>query len=231
MTIGQRASDSAMNRGRALPSVGALSGLVLALFCSIDACAQQVLIDDFATNQATLIVNPGPGSQISSVASGSSIGGGRVLRVSASTGGVMSGGVNGGLYTFTRAAGPAGTSEMWWDGDADTNFNLGLGADFTANGMNQFLLTVIASNSAVLQMRLTAYTTGGDVSQANFTVPNGGVVEVPYSSFSVTGGTGADFSNVNNLFLSVVNVSGGWTATLDGIRAERRVAIFANGFE
>ncbi len=231
MTIRQRATDSARVGGRALRCVGAMPGMLSALFCCTGAYAQQVLIDDFATDQATLSVNPGPASQISAVASGTSMGGGRVLRVSASAGGIMSGGVNGGLYTFTRSAGLAGTSEMWWDGDADTNFNLGLGADFTANGMNQFVVTVVASDSAVLQMRLTAYTTGSDVSQANFAVPNGGVVEVPYSSFSATSGSGTDFSNVNNLFLSVVNVAGDWTATIDEIRAERKVAIFANGFE
>lgn len=231
MTIRQRARNPASGWGLHLRSLGTWTGMLFAAFFAADAPAQQLLIDDFATNQATLVVNPGPASQVSSVASGTSIGGGRVLRVSASAGATMSGGVSGGLYSFSRSGGLAGTSEMWWDGDADTNFNLGLGADFTANGMNQFVVTVIASNSAVLQMRLTAYTTGSDVSQANFTLPDGGVVEVPFSSFSATSGAGTDFSNVNNLFLSVVNVAGDWTATLEELRVERKIAIFGNGFE
>ena len=223
----------ASSRSRRRDRKTALAVVVVAMawLLPLNVHAQQTLIDDFATSQATLVVDPGPGTQISAVASGTSIGGGRVLRVSASAGGIMSGGVSDGLYAFTREAGPAGTSEMWWDGDSDTNFNLGLGANFTTDGQNQFVITVFASSSAALQMRLTAYTTGSDVSQADFTLPDGGVVQVPFASFVATSGTGADFSNVNNLFLSVVNVSGEWTAALDQIRVEREISIFSDGFE
>ncbi|HEV8269362.1 MAG TPA: hypothetical protein VGR00_14045 [Thermoanaerobaculia bacterium] len=196
----------------------ALVGLSVLAF-ALPAPAQQILIDDFATPQGPVTVNPGPGSQTTSVASGSAIGGGRVMRVSTSAGGNMSAVVTGGQYSFTRSAGIAGTSELWWDGNADTNFDLGLGANLTANGQSRFRLTVVSSTSASLNMRISVYTTGADVSQADFTLPTGGgIVDVPYSSFTVAGGAGATFSSANNIFLSLVNTAGDWNGVIEEFR-------------
>ena len=185
--------------------------------------AQQIVIDTFAADQNLFLVSPGTVTGEVDDA-GSIYSTERNMRVSAGTvgpGGEVTGNVTGGAFNFTRTVAPtSGTVEMWWDGDNGPAFNpTGLGGvNLTANGQNSFRVTVGSSSSAVLHMRLQVWTDGGNNSVADFTLPNGGTVDLPYASFSPNAGAGADFTTVGAIFLQTLESSGFWVHAIDELR-------------
>jgi hypothetical protein len=187
------------------------------------AGAQQIVIDTFAADQSLFLVSPGTVSgEVDDAAS--ILQTERNLRLSASAvgpGGEVSETVSGGTASFTRTNNATGTMEMWWDGDNGGTFNpTGLGGvNLTANGQDRFRVTVSATNSTSLNLRLQVWTDGSNNSVRNFTLPSGGgVVELLYSSFTPNAGSGASFNNVGAIFLSTFESGGLFTHTLDEIR-------------
>ena len=106
---------------------------------------------------------------------------------------------------------------IWWDGEADTSFNgAGLGGvDLTAGSTkDRFVLDVVTNTNTGDEVRLAVYTDGGNRSDTLFTMPASGTLELPFATFVVATGSGADFTNVGAVTLSNVLRPGAWSFTL-----------------
>ncbi len=201
---------------------------LFALLLASPALAQPIIIDDFSTDSATVIrVSAGTSTAFDD---GSGIlQTERNLRVS---GGGFAGGssiemaVSSGSMSFTRSAGvTGGTLEMWWDGNNNTATFMptGLGGiNLTAGGQNRFVITVDSSTDTSSLMALDVWTDGGNRSTHTFTLPGGGgTVTLLYSGFSITAGTGANFTNVGAIFLRTADDGTGlWVASINDIRTQ-----------
>ena len=173
--------------------------------------AQPLLIDDFSTDQA-LIFAIGAGSTASSFASGGMLGGERDLEVAVSAGAVSSWEVTGGALNFSVSAATTGAGVLAWDGadglPASTDLDpVGLGGvDLTSGGALDSIALTILSADTTGSLTFTVYTDAANFS--NSTVPIGPIVTatdfiVPFASFTVAAGAGADFSNVGAVVLTI----------------------------
>jgi hypothetical protein len=187
--------------------------LVISFHTSILA---QMVIDDFSTDQA-LIFSVGSPSSASSFVAGTSIGGERDLEVSVTAGAVASGEVTGGTFNFGLAAGTTGNSLITWDGSdglpasGDIDF-VGLGGiDLTNGGIIDGITVTVDSTDVIGSLELTVYTDAANSSNFSFTLPAGIVTStkffIPISSFGTNSGTGADFSNVGAITMSITGTA------------------------
>jgi uncharacterized repeat protein (TIGR01451 family) len=196
--------------------VAVVAALLAALIAPAPTMAQSIIIDDFSTNQAALTLTyPPAGTSASSSASGSGIlGGERDMQINL-TGGVIAGNtesavVSSGFFSYSQDATIAGNSLLQWDGtDGSATLNpTGLGGvDLTAGGtQDAFLLNVFFDDLPVNSV-ITVYSDAGNASSFTLALPgllfSSTNFAIPYSSFATTLGTGADFTNVGAITLSV----------------------------
>ena len=216
-----------------------LAALGLLAIAAPPAWAQPIVIDDFNTGPITVTLNSAPGTQANFIdgSPGSVLGIERNLRVSGSSvaGGNISETTGLGSWSFTRPAGSNGTIELWWDGDNNTTTfsTTGLGgANLAANGQNALRFTVTSSSSAALSLAVYFYN-GGNVSRGELTLPTGGgIVDLPYASFSVFGGSGVNFASVGAILIGTTAPSdAGWSAVIDDIRTTQTNLLFADSLE
>lgn len=187
--------------------------------------ASPIVIDDFTTSQGQIYSFVGggwSGGRAASSVDGSGIlGGERVIildNVSTYTGSNTFGmyaSVSGGVYQSFRQFYTYGPEAIWWDGAQQNTTTLnptGLGGvDLTGGGIWNALRIDAASNASVT-ITITIYTDANDFSTYAYSLPfyNNGVpgsppmptTIVPFSAFTVAGGTGANLQNVGAITLT-----------------------------
>jgi len=191
--------------------------LAAALLLSCSSAAHAVIVvDSFQTNQSSLTLTfPPAGTSASSSASGAGIlGGERDVQVSL-TSGVIAGNtvsttVSSGFFSYSQDATISGRSEIQWDGaDGSATLNpTGLGGiDLTDGGiLSQFLLTVLFDDLPA-DGQIAVYSNAANFSVLNFNLP--GLIfsttsfEFDFSDFTIGAGTGADFTDVGAIVLSI----------------------------
>lgn len=187
----------------------ALLALPLALFAA--GAGAQTTIDSFTTNQAALSDPPGGNS----VATGGAdiLGTRRGILVKNLRGaGPTTAGVAAGALTLTVAAttpDSRGEARLSWDGDTNAAVlsptGLG-GVNLTGSFARGFRIRVNSATAAGGELVLTVYTDGANYSKAARRLPLIAAatdVLVPFSEFRVAGGTGADFSDVGAVEMTV----------------------------
>lgn len=188
--------------------------------------AAQTTVDDFSTDQAEITAPP---TATSTVAGGGILGGNRDLLISAtaSADGATAGSVPEGASSAARVDGgvlnfdalPSGprTAQVTWDGDSDPDAldPVGLGGvDLTAGGASAFVFAL--ASTADIQLEVEVFTDGSNSSFAARLVPMGAAdVYVDFSELAPAQGTGADFTNVGAIVLTLRLDSA--AATLDSV--------------
>lgn len=178
--------------------------------------AQSIVIDPFTTNQASLLLTfpPAGTTASSSVAAGDVIGGERDMRVNL-TAGVIAGNslsavVSSGFFSYSQDATIAGSGELVWDGaDGSATLNpTGLGGlDLTNGGTQDALLLDVEFDDLPVNVTIEVFTDAGNASSVTLATP--GLIFtptafiLPYSSFVTTLGTGADFTDVGAVRLTL----------------------------
>jgi uncharacterized repeat protein (TIGR01451 family) len=188
--------------------------MLLTLLLAPLPAAAQITIDDFSTNQSALTLTyPPAGTSASSSVSGSGIlGGERDVQINL-TGGVIAGNtesavVSSGFFSYSQDATIAGNTVIQWDGtDGSATLNpTGLGGvDLTQGGSQDALQLSVFFDDLPVSVTIEVFTDAGNASTATFNLP--GLVfsstnfVLPYSSFTTTLGTGANFANVGAITL------------------------------
>lgn len=181
--------------GRSLPAVASYQ-------------ATPIIIDAFdqAPTQA-LSVACCSGSDSSAVDNGGVLGGERDIQTTMLTGLFGTQNVFAGppLNSLYHAQQPlmTGWTRVSWDGNDDDPLTLdpvGLsGVDFTDSGNNSGLFVHIGSANSAANLVFTAYTDGANISEATLSLSgatsNQGFF-IPFTSFAVQAGTGANFTNI-----------------------------------
>lgn len=202
---------------RRLPGI-ALPTLLASALSTAPAMHAQVDIDDFSTAQGPVTQSDTIGSAATFASGAGILGTHRTLRATLAVNNVGSFAtldVAAGVLTFD--ANDLSDFSVWWDGEADTTFNgAGLGGvDLTAgSSKDRFVLDVSSNTNTGDQVRLAVWTDGGNRSEVLFTMPTSGTVVLPFASFVVAGGAGADFSNVGAVTFSNVLRPGAWRFTV-----------------
>ncbi len=178
--------------------------------------AQSITIDDFSTNQSALTLTyPPAGTSASSSVSGTGIlGGERDLQLNL-TGGVIAGNtvsatVSSGFFSYSQDATIAGSAVVQWDG-TDGSPSLaptGLGGvDLTVGGAQDALVLSVFYDDLPISVTLQVYTDASHASQAVISLPgllfSSTSFVVPYSAFTPTIGSGADFTNVGAIVMQM----------------------------
>lgn len=204
---------------RALRLAGAAA---LALLAPLTARAQQD-VDTFATGQAVLTAPPGGVSSVAT-AGPDILGQHRGLSVALHSGaGPATVQVSGGVLAFsvaTTAPASRGEAVVTWDGDTDarTLSASGLGGVNLSAAGDAFRLTV-PSASAGVELTLTVYTDAGNASVYGLLLPAIGSptdIDVEFGSFVTLAGTGANFTSVGAITLTVRGT--GATLNLDRVQ-------------
>jgi uncharacterized repeat protein (TIGR01451 family) len=185
----------------------------------------QVTVDDFSTNQAEITAPP---TSTSTVAGAGILGGNRDLLISATaSAGLTSGSVPEGASSAARVdagvlnfdALPSGprTAQVTWDGDTDPDVldPVGLGGvDLTAGGGSAFVLAL--ASTADIQLEVEVFTDGSNSSFASRLLSMGAAdIYIDFGEMAPAQGTGADFTNVGAIVLTLRMDSG--AATLDSV--------------
>jgi uncharacterized repeat protein (TIGR01451 family) len=191
-----------------------LLGAIVGLLAAGMGAAQSITIDDFSTNQSSLTLTyPPAGTSASSSVSGSGIlGGERDLQVNLS-GGVIAGNtlsavVSSGFLSYSQDATISGTAVVQWDGTdgSPTLSPTGLGGvDLTVGGSQDALLLAVFFDDLPINITFQVYTDATHASQATVSLPgllfSSTSFVVPFSAFTPTLGTGADFTNVGAIVM------------------------------
>jgi len=196
-----------------------LSGLAM---LSASTPLSAVTIDSFTTNQAVVSDPPGTGS---SVTGGADIIGtrrGLVPNLLLGAGPATASVAGGSLVLTVTATTPDSRGEVLVSWDGDTNPTVlsptGLGnVNLTASNASGFRLD-FASTTVVTEVEITVYDDAANYSHAARRVPvspSAQTILVPFAEFRVAGGTGADFSSVGAIEMTLR--SGEGTATLNEI--------------
>jgi hypothetical protein len=208
----------------------AILGLSLALSALLASSAGAVIIDDFDTAQ-TLLANSGTPSTSSSVGPAAGIVGGHRDAAANWTSGPND--VDLDIDTGTASAldlslgsDTMGNAMLQWDG-GDGSISLdptGLGSvDLTASGTLNALAINVLFDDLPVSVQLFVYTDGGNWSSASLGLPGGifsaSSYTVPFSSFSVGGGSGATFSSVGAIEMVIQPQFGATDLTLDFIES------------
>ncbi len=119
---------------------------------------------------------------------------------------------------FTTGPGAVGTGQVVWQGQATGAYATAPGMLRNPQGLNHLDLTSAGASTGIEltlgadqtgTAKLTVYTDAGDWSSATVAIPSSAdgtaqqEVFVPFSSFSVGAGTGASFSNVGAIELTI----------------------------
>ena len=174
--------------------------------------AQVLVIDDFSDSHP-LLFSVGSGSSTAGFNAGLMLGGERDLDVSVSVGSIASIEVTTGVLNFGLTAGTTGNGFITWDGadglpsSTDIDFTGLGGIDLTNAGTLDGINITIDSTDVVGSIVLTVYTDGANSSSFTLALPSGIAAAtqffLPFTSFSVNSGTGADFSNVGAITMDV----------------------------
>lgn len=199
-------------------SAGVLALLALAFAAPIEA----VTVDSFTTNQTAVSDPPGTGS---SVTGGADIIGTRrglvpdlLLGAGPTTASVAGGNLV--LLVTTTSPDSRGEVVVSWDGDTNASVlsPTGLGnANLTTGNASGFLLDFV-STTAVTEVEITVYDDAANYSSVARRVPisaSSQIVLIPFAEFRVAGGTGAVFSSVGAIEMTLR--SGQGTATLNAV--------------
>ncbi len=199
---------------------GAAAALAL-LTLALAAPAGAVTIDSFTTNQAAVSDPPGTGT---SVTGGADIIGtrrGLVPDLLLGAGPATASVAGGNLALLVTATTPdsRGAVLVSWDGDTNPAVlsPTGLGnANLTTGNASGFRLDFV-STTVVTEVEITVYDDAANFSRAARRVAAGGAqsVSIPFAEFRVAGGTGAVFSSVGAIEMTLR--SGEGTATLSEI--------------
>ncbi|MCB8944291.1 MAG: tandem-95 repeat protein [Ardenticatenaceae bacterium] len=177
--------------------------------------AAPLLIDDFDVSPTQfLTVACCGGSASSALDNTGTLGGERDIETTMLTGLFGSQDVFAGppLNSLFHSQDPlmTGWTRVVWDGDDNDAVTLdatGLGGlDFTDGGSNSGLFVQIASANGTADLTFTAYTDGTNFSEATLPVSAGTNNQsffIPFTSFTVQGGTGADFANIGAFALYI----------------------------
>jgi len=200
------------------PRCGALLALLLIALLGLPTAsrAQPILIDDFSTNQAaqTLTFPPAGTSSSSSVSGAGILGGERDVEVDLTAGVIagntMSATVSSGFFSYSQDATISGMGKIQWDGtDGSPTINpTGLGGiDLTAGGTQDAFLLSVFFDDLPVNIVIEVFTDAGNASSLTLATPGllfsaTGFV-LPYSAFTTTLGTGADFANVGAITLTL----------------------------
>ncbi len=195
----------------------ALGGLI-ALVVIVGVQAQAgVIIDDFSTGSQSFSATA-PNSNFQSVAAANAIGGDRdvILQAGGSPGRRLDFDVFLGTSSMVMSQqnSEAGTTTIQWDGSTDSTSTLdhtGLGGvDLTTlpggRGTGTGVHVRVVDLDLGVSVRVRIYTDASNWSQVTQSIPGGTVntsYYLPFSSFTIGGGSGATFSNVGAVELFV----------------------------
>ena len=172
--------------------------------------AQALLIDDFSVDQTGFIAPVAPAAVTFQGAVPAGVGNSREVTLSRIAGlGSAEFVADSGIGNIGFGPNADGVATLNWDGLLDlNNAPSGLGADFTDGGASSALRIVFRSDvvgpitilvsSGIGNYSTLALATPGLGLGAGFTT-----VVIPFSSFVVAGGSGANFANVGGFQLSV----------------------------
>jgi PEP-CTERM motif len=172
--------------------------------------AHALLIDDFSVDQVGNIAPGGAPATtfFGSVAAG--VGNSRELLLTRTSGiGSLEFVSDSGVGNFGFAPNASGVTTLTYDGaqDAITNPS-GLAADLTDSGASSFVKIVLRSDVAG-PLTINVFSGAGNYSSVNLATPGLGLTAgfttllIPFSSFTVTSGTGANFANVGAIVLGI----------------------------
>ena len=194
-----------------------LSVLLLALAAPVGA----VTIDTFTTNQAAVSDPPGTGSTVTGGADIIGTRRGMVPDLLTGAGPATASVAGGNLVLLVTATTPDSRGEVLvsWDGDTNPAVLSPTGllnANLTTGNASGFRLDFV-STTIVTEIEITVYDDAANFSRAARRVAAGGaqIVTIPFAEFRVAGGTGAVFSSVGAIEMTVR--SGEGTATLSEI--------------
>jgi hypothetical protein len=173
--------------------------------------ARSITIDAWTVDQTTTASSPA-GSASTVVTGVGILGGEREISVTRTSGPVVTMSSGSGSLAYGQIAGALGTGTVIWDGvdGGGTLDPTGLGGvDFTDGAASTAITIPILFSDLPGVLRLTAYTDGANWSQAVIGLPGNippdpqSALTVLFSSFSVLGGSGADFGNIGAFVLEV----------------------------
>ena len=216
------AAGAVLLRRRSARSSGGAGAALGLLFLALATPAGAVTVDTFTAVQGAVSDPGGASSSVTGVA-GDPIGTRRGMVVDLLTGaGPTTASVAGGnlVLTVTNTT-PDSRGEVLvsWDGDTNPLVLAPTGlsnADLTAGNATGFLLDFV-STTVVTEIEITVYEDAANFSRAVRRVAIGGVqsVRIPFAEFRIAGGTGAVFSSVGAIEMTLR--SGEGTATLSAV--------------
>jgi len=187
------------------------SAVLVGLWYLSPAEARSLTIDDWSDAQTTTVISPS-GSATTLATGVGILGGEREITVTRTSGVAVTMAASGGSLAYGQIAGSLGTGTVIWDG-VDGGGGLdptGLGGvDFTDAATSAAISIPLLFDDLSASLTLIAYTDGANSSQVSVTLPGSippdpqGVLTIPFSSFSVLSGTGADFSNIGAFTLEI----------------------------
>jgi uncharacterized repeat protein (TIGR01451 family) len=197
------------------------------------------VIDDFISPAGTgqaLLANAAGAATVNSFASTTTaIGVERDMVVTATLGSVQfeaNGTAFPGNLNYNANFGATGSARVVWDG-ADNNATSlspsGLGAqNLRSLGDTGFEFAVGTSQPVTLSMIVHSGPANSSTSTFNLPISSGDTLYVPYSSFVITTGTGADFSNVGAIELLIDAPVATTTTVIDVVRTQVSTPFTAN---
>jgi hypothetical protein len=175
-------------------------------------------VDTFDTTEQVVSANVGTPIASSSVAATEAIGGERDVQVTYTSGSgaaaVEIDFLGSNVFAFVSGLDVIGTALIQYDGtdnDATALDALGLGGISLSGGeTNAGMRLATRGDSDLATAQLRVYTDASNFSTTTLTIPNQGTVEqlfVPFSAFTVSGGTGANFASVGAIELFIDGVT------------------------
>ena len=209
---------------------------LLAAVSWVGAASAQVVIDDFSAPQPRLESREdaaGPG--VSSLADDDSIlGGRRSIEIRNLEGDDFLAEVAEGAFSFLAGTGTRAEAVITWEGDDDPSPELDatglLGIDLTAGGTANQLAVEVEQSSRGIELMVEVFTDAENSSRAKrrlapFPIPRPAVI--PFETFVVHQGGGADFRNVGAIVLTVTGSDAGVTLNGFGVLAPTTVSLTA----
>lgn len=192
-----------------------LTGIILSISLSllvtdVDAVAP-ISVDDFSTAQGIITDSSADGNPVSDFINGTMLGAERDVSVNTTSGAFSATTMTtGGVLYFTIGTGVVASTTITWDGNDDDATSLdatGLGGIDLSQGATLDAFDLGISNSdRASNMTITVYTDAANFSQITLAVPITPSADnhtIPFADFGIGGGTGADFSNVGAITLSI----------------------------
>jgi hypothetical protein len=189
-------------------------GIGLGFLLASSASAAPVVIDDFSNDQSQSVSGGnGPIFYLGGVAASNAIGGARFMRLDRLTGShtnslsVNSGGS--GFLDLQATFEDTASALVYYDKGTDnvlTPNGLG-GIDLSAGGSNG-MIEILGRSTKPAPLTITVYSDAGNYSHAQVNLPGGGLaaftpLDIPFGSFVVDAGAGADFSSVGAISFQI----------------------------